>query len=504
MPKGLSLSDVVNVTVNLSPLAAAYRNFGATLLLGDSDVIDTNERIRQYSEMVQVGEDFSSTSPEFLAAEIFFSQEPENSILYIGRWASTPTHGELHGAILPPVQQIMSNFTGISNGSMHVVINGTGHDITGLDFTGALNLNGVASVLQTGVAAAVSGSTVKWDLEQERFTITSPTTGVASTVGYATAVSPPAGTDVSGIFGFTNTVNTPAPIVGVLAESLVDCLQTLVDISSKWYAVLVAATNAPADADYLNAAAYIEAAGSAFNSRILGITTQETGTLDDTIQADLASELKAGGYNRTFIQYSSTNQYAAFSLWARQSTVNYEANNTTITLKFKQEPGVVAEYLTETWAQTLKDKNCNVFVEYQNDTAIIQEGVMSGGYYIDERVGADWFQNRIQTDVYNLLYQSPTKIPQTDAGTHQIVNTINKSCDAAVNNGWVAPGVWNVAGFGQLNQGDTLTLGYYVYAPLVATQAPADREQRKSVPIQVAAKLAGAIHSVNVAVTVNR
>ena len=74
----------------------------------------------------------------------------------------------------------------------------------------------------------------------------------------------------------------------------------------------------------------------------------------------------------------------------------------------------------------------------------------------------------------------------------------------AVNNGLVAPGVWNAGGFGQLQQGQMLSSGYYVYAPLVASQSQADREARKSVPIQVAAKLAGAVHSVNVLINVNR
>ena len=33
---------------------------------------------------------------------------------------------------------------------------------------------------------------------------------------------------------------------------------------------------------------------------------------------------------------------------------------------YKQEPGVLAELLSETQAQALKAKRCNVFVRYQN------------------------------------------------------------------------------------------------------------------------------------------
>ena len=129
---------------------------------------------------------------------------------------------------------------------------------------------------------------------------------------------------------------------------------------------------------------------------------------------------------------------------------------------------------------------------------------MADGSFFDEVHGLDWFQNRVQTDVWNLLYTSLTKIPQTDAGNHLIVATIERDCEQAVTNGLAAPGVWNAAGFGQLQQGDTLSNGYYVYAPPISSQSQADREARKSVPIQTALKLAGAIHSVPVIVNVNR
>lgn len=129
---------------------------------------------------------------------------------------------------------------------------------------------------------------------------------------------------------------------------------------------------------------------------------------------------------------------------------------------------------------------------------------MSNGYFFDSVHGFDAVQNSVQTDVWNLLYTSLTKIPQTDAGTHLLVTTIEKTMVAFVTNGLLAPGVWNAQGFGQLLQGDTLSKGFYVYAPPVATQSQADREARKSVPIQIAAKEAGAIHSVLITVNVNR
>jgi hypothetical protein len=160
--------------------------------------------------------------------------------------------------------------------------------------------------------------------------------------------------------------------------------------------------------------------------------------------------------------------------------------------------------LTETQALTLRAKNCNVFVNYDNDTAIIQEGKMANGYFFDEVHGLDWLQNAIQTDVWNLLYQSQTKIPQTDPGISQICTTVENTSNRAVRNGLLAPGLWNGPNMGALRTGQALTKGFYVFADLVANQPQADREARKAPPIQVAAKLAGAVHFADVLVNVNR
>lgn len=129
---------------------------------------------------------------------------------------------------------------------------------------------------------------------------------------------------------------------------------------------------------------------------------------------------------------------------------------------------------------------------------------MSGGWYFDERHGLDWLQNDVQTAVWNLLYTSTSKIPQTDAGIARIVTTIESRLEQAVTNGLFAPGVWNGDSFGALQSGDTLTKGYYVYAPAVATQSQADREARNSTVIQVAIKLAGAVHATDIIINVNR
>lgn len=285
-------------------------------------------------------------------------------------------------------------------------------------------------------------------------------------------------------------------------ETLLQAVNALMDYNS-WYGLHLAVPEAdyPVDADIINVAAAIEAATV---SRIFGITTNDAETLVAATTTDLASKLKAAKYSRTFIQYSTSSRYAALSAFARAFTVDYTASNTTITLKFKQEPGVTYETLTTSQANNLEAKNCNVYVYYENDTAILEQGVMSNGDFFDERHGLDWLQNAVQTADFNTLYTSTTKIPQTDAGTTTRMANIEAVLDKAVGNGLFAPGKWTGGPVGQLSTGDYLTKGYYTWAEGVDDQLQTDREARKGVPIQVAGKLAGAVHYGSVAITVVR
>lgn len=87
MAQGLPVSNVVNVDVIMSPVAATGRNFGALLILGTSTVIPVTERIRQYSAIEDIGDDFGVDSPEYERRPSSFHshQNPRWSISAAGR-----------------------------------------------------------------------------------------------------------------------------------------------------------------------------------------------------------------------------------------------------------------------------------------------------------------------------------------------------------------------------------------------------------------------------------
>jgi Protein of unknown function (DUF3383) len=497
MPQGLSVSRVVDVQVSFAPVAAPLINFDTLLILGDSNVISTGEAIREYNTLNEVAGDFGTVAPEYLAASLYFSQRPQPTTLYIGRWARTATSGQLAGGLLAATDQLIGKWTTISTGAFKISVDGgAATDVTGIDLSLQTNLNGVATKITQAMTAHVPtiAATCVWTGEQ--FIITSNATGVTSAVGFLQA--PAAGIDLSAKLYMTAALAQRSS-TGMVAETPVACVARL--DGRGWYACTFASSVALSDAQHIAVSGYIEGA----EMHLYGLTSSASNITDALSTADIASQLMLAGYMRTVGQYSTdgTNPYAICSLFGRAFTTDFEGNNTTITMKFKQEPGVRAEVMSLTSIGAVEAKRFNVYAMYENGTAIIEQGVMCGLAYFDEMHGTDWLANRLQTDIWNILVRSP-KIPQTNPGIQILVAGAEGGLSQAVTNGLIAPGIWNAPGFGTLQDGDLLGKGWYAWASDVDDQDQTEREQRIAPLIQVAIKLSGAVHFSDVLVNVNR
>lgn len=490
----LPVSRLINVNVSLTPAGAAAQSLNTMLILGTSAVIDTTERKRDYTSIDEVAADFGTTAPEYLAAVLWFEQVPQPTTLMIGRWANAASKGGLRCATLSAAQQALSIFTAITTGAFTFTKDGgSPTTITGLNFSAAANLNAVAAIIQ----AALTGVTCVWNAYYGRFEFQSNTTGATSAVSFLS--TPGSGTDISAILGGRVTSSGAYTYSGQASETAVAAV-ALFDLNFKqlWYGLAVLGA---VNADHLAIAAFIEATET---KHFYGVTSQEAGVLSPVDTSNIAYQLKALAYRKTMVQYSSSNPYAVVSALARILTTDYTEQNTVITLMYKQEPGIVPESLNVNQANALEGFNCNVFVNYDNDTAIFERGVTSSGIFVDIVIGTDWLALAITAALYNLLYTSTTKVPQTDAGTNLLLTTCEAVCSQAVNNGLLAPGVWRSGGFGTLSMNDYLPKGFYVYIQPVSEQNQVDRAARKAPPIQIAAKLAGAIHTIDVSVLVNQ
>jgi len=449
--------------------------------------------MRSYNTLSAVATDFGTSSPAYFAATLWFEQNPQPQQLLIGRWAKTASAGQLFCGPLSAANTLLTAWTSINNAAFKIQIDGGSLlSITALNLSSALSLAGVAGL----ISAVTTGAVCTYDAVNNRFVFTSNTTGATSTVSFLTAGA--SGTDISNQLNGRSMAGNGAYVAnGIVAESALAAAVIFdATFGQQWYGLVIPEA---VDADHTAVAGFIEATNT---KHYYGVTTQSAGVLVAATTTDIAFVLKALGYNKTCVQYSSTSAYAVMSYLARILPTDYAGNQTVITLMYKQEPGVTAENLTASQADSAASKNANIFVAYNNSTAIIQNGVSCSGQFTDTVVGADAFAISIQTALYNTLFTIPTKVAQTNRGMHILTTAVTGVCLQFVADGYLAPGQWTSAGFGALNTNDNMP-GYYVYAPPVSTQSAAARAARIAVPIQVAAKLAGAVHTANVSIVVN-
>lgn len=502
MAIGLSVSRVIAVSLSLTSPGAQFANFNSLLIMGQSDIIDTQTRIMAFSSLAGVAALFGTTAPEYLAAQAYFSASPQPTQLYIGRWAQSATNGRMFGGTLSAAQQLLSVFTAVSSGGFKIQVDaGSLTNVAGINLSGASNLNGVATLINTALTSASIGATCTWT--GSNFVFKSNTTGAASKVRPLQA--PTSGTDISALLGCTAAFSGAYEVDGIIAESLLSAVTTLDSLSTYWFALNDDACTSAVDADRSAVAAYIEAASL---PHMYGFTSGAAAALSTATSTDIGPVLQALGYQRTFVVYSSKSLYAACAAWGDLLTVNLAGSNTMITLMFKPMTGIGPELLTAAQAASLDSKGYNYYATYQNGVSIINNGwcvcssPTANQVFIDEMFGALAWANQVQTAGFNALVAAK-KLPQTDAGTHLLVNALEIGCDAFVTNGYLAGGTWTGSGFGQLSTGDRMPKGYYIYQPPVSSQQPSDRVARKSVPIQIAGKTAGAIHSAAISMTVN-
>lgn len=485
----LTLDDVVDVEILVSPAGPTARGFGTLLIIG-TNALPLEERIREYTEITDVAVDFATNTEEYKAANMYFARSPAPKLLLIGNRFAAPQHGKLRGS--SSVSATFTDYTGITSGGFDIAIDGTNHQISALNFSAAGSMAAIAADVQTALNAALAGTTCTWT--GTYFLITSPTTGTSSGVGFAaapTAAGPP--TDVSTLLGLT-APSGALTVAGIAAESMTDTAVASKLFNPNFYGDTVVDGSTQDMKDLM-------AWGQA-NKTITFFTSNDPNAKLSSATSDLFFYAKNLGYDYVFGQFSST-PYAALSAAARLFVVDFDQPNSTITLKFKQEPGVATENVTPTDLINLKAKNANVYTDRMG-FAMLEEGVMANGRFADEVQGLDWLQAQLQTAFFTSLATAPTKVPLTESGTTKLKHDITPVFEKARSNGLIAPGFWEGDDLGEKKSGDYLGTGYYIFAGAIADLSPSDRNARKAPPFSAICIGAGAIHSAAVAVNFQR
>lgn len=487
----IPVSSVVNVSIAIGAQFPARAGFGTlNIVTAETGVIGIAERIRSYQNLDGVTADWPANSEVVAAATAYFSQQPKPTSLKVSTRYPTAQAAQLRGGAVPDNAANLALFNAITDGSFTISIDGGAEDITGLNFSADTDLSEVADAIQTALQAVATGGYVGATCTHDgtRFFINSGSTGTSSTVSFLTAVDPATGTDISSLLQMRQGEGTKTD--GIDAETITASLNAIQNIDSDWYGLLF--TKEVRDGIQINGEDAVEAAADWCEARIkvFGNTSNDLDVLDSVTTNDIASVLSAKNLRRTMTTYSSfPDQYPSASILGRAFTVNFNQPNSTITLKFKQMPGITVEQLTQSQKAVLDSKKANALIEV-GSSDMFAESFMASGVFFDEVHGVDWLQNAIETNVFGYLLTRTTKVPYTNKGVAAIEQQVINALDEAVRNGLVAPG--------ETVDGRFLATGYETVVIPVEDINQSDKEARHYPGLSFTVLGAGAIHSVQI------
>lgn len=441
-----SLDQIIEVDISLSASAVSQPSFSIPLIVGPTAADWVAEWAHVYTSPAEMLLDgFITSSPEYIYALEMFSQ------------ALTPTQFVVGHRTVAVAQVDTITPTPVNTTHYIVTIDGTAFDYTSdSDATAAEIVTGLKTLINADSACKAAGT--------------------GSTTLILTA-------KIAGV-GFTTTVNTNQALVHTTASNgIQDDLAAIIAANNTWYGMCLASGS---DADVLQAAAFIEAIKKIY------IAISDTSAVADTAPGgtDVGSVLQIRAYKRTGLMYTvadnvTEGREAAWLGGLLPTTPGASS------WAFKSLSGITADDLTANEQNNLigdpvagtRGKNVNIY-QLVSGANITQMGTMAGGQFIDVTVGIDWLQATIQTNIYQLLVDTP-KIPYTDKGTAMLEQQVQAAIDQGVANGLIDG-----------NSPITIT------APLVATVSPTQRANRIAPTISFSCRLAGAYNAIIVQGTV--
>lgn len=194
---------------------------------------------------------------------------------------------------------------------------------------------------------------------------------------------------------------------------------------------------------------------------------------------------------------------------SRGLSTDFSGSFTAFTMNMKQLVGFGPDTtLTQTDLNTCQATGIDIYPPFGFQGLEPTGNLYTSGAngFFDQIYNQFWMKFALQVAGFDYLAQTNTKIPQTDTGMDGLKNAYRNVLAQGVVNGVMAPGSWtspDVFGNPTTLAQSVLGVGYYVYSAPVSQQLPSDRDVRKAPLVQIAAKMAGAIHSSSVIVNVN-
>ena len=475
----IEITEFADVSISVSPVGVQGGNFGILgflTLFSDTatNPISPAERARAYTSLASVAGDWPADSEVMKAATAFYSQTPTPTdfVVLMNYDTAQPA------AVIGGGHDTLTELVAITTGTFDITVDGTDYALTSIDLSSAPDLDIVAVIVEA--ALQVAGSTATIEYGAYGFEVVSGTTGVTSTISAVTGTL----ADPLGLTSYQASIGN-----GIDAETPVDSLAAIA-VAGIDYVGLVTHKDLRDVLSGLTGETTLEIAQACEGyKKIFCNTSNDLSILNSAIDTDMATTLKNNTLRFTLTTFSKNyNQYPSASVFGRAASVNFSGIGSTITLNLKQMPGVTAEDLTPAEFGVLRSKNASAVVRIGKSVNAYTDSRMASGSWLDTTHGLMWLENRCEVDLFNLLYQTTTKIPYTQTGINITVAVLDRSLQAAVRNGLAGPGF--------LPDGTYLPEGYVIESVALADVAAGDKGNRLYAGLSFKMVGAGALHDV--------
>lgn len=171
-------------------------------------------------------------------------------------------------------------------------------------------------------------------------------------------------------------------------------------------------------------------------------------------------------------------------------------------LSYKSVATATPSDITQTQVDLIKAVNGNVYIRRTRTRAFIENGATASGLRFDEVLYLDRIAYDIQNELYTMIADSDTKLPQEDETTTLFINAVSGILNGYYNNDVLAEAPLRGAAIGGLEPGEIVERGYAVFADSFDTQSESDRAAHKAMPLTIVLCLSGSVETLVVNVYV--
>lgn len=445
-------NPIVNVDITLNTAGTTREGFGLPLFLASTDNFE--ERVRGYTSLTEVAEDFDENSAAYKAAKQLWSQTPKVTQLYIGRRAMQYT------------VSIPDEVTESTDYSLTVAVGGG----VSQPFQYTAQSDDTAEVVLTQFKTQIEANPALKD---------NVTVSVSGSAGSATMIITKAGDN--DFVKVTTTAQTLS-ISATTADSASVALAAIETYSTDWYFI---ATEDRTSQFVTAMASEIQARRKIFFTASNDVKALQGTELSSA--TDVPAQLAKSKYTRTVCLWHHTASFDYPEMAYIAYGAPYDAGS--IAWGNAQLTGVAASMqpankrpLTSIQKSALDARSCN-FIDLDGGVPVVRRGITSGGEWIDIIRGVDWLESDLKTSLRDLLInQKGGKITYDDTGITRVRQVIETSLQRAVNRNFLST--------------------YTVTVPKASQVSLADKKARILKDITFHGILAGAILDVDLKGTV--